>query len=122
MDIIQNYMVGKVWKPSILKCLCKYLIYPSCHQQQLEHMFEHTNDGKVNFNCSLCRSYRKRRLIVKIVEVHEGRYKRMEGGESKDAKWFHLFHRPSCPAEKEEMKKNVMADLDCVARTVGVKT
>ena len=137
IDIIRNFAVHCIWKRSVTRCLCRYLVCSNCHNKRMTLLFQHDNTQS-DPQCNECRSYRARSKALLPVEsdrekVYEWRctngkkrktttYRWKSHGKRLYNKWFHLFRKSSRPKEAKRVAQDIKAGIDCLSRVSACTT
>ena len=116
LTILRSFVVTKVWRRNITKCFCSYLRCKSCHLERLKAKFKH-DDNSVSFSCQSCKHNHLSKVMNKIVDWENGRYKWKEGkGRKRYQVWFHSYRRKSLKEEAKEIEIDIEVGTDCIYR------
>ena len=137
LEKIREFIVKRVWKPSVVRCFCSYLKCRKCHDRRINAMFANERFDKA---CKMCAKFEHNRLKNvgverldqtiswigvsnkfkgKVLELKK--YGWTEDGRKKYKKMYCILRKFGKPKLKLEVDKDIAAAKDCL-ETVNLAT
>ena len=124
LEIVRDFIVDKVWRPSIIKDFCSYLRCKTCFHSKVKKLFSKgINTVSLN-SCSNCTKYKsKQKVHLGVVfDKKENAYVWKQQGKKLYKKLYNIFHRKGKGKEAVEVDKDVEAAKDCFERVIKAST